>query len=248
MTTTLTVQDIEHRVVRRVGKTLPSGVSFLSILNEAGRWLTSCHNWKWRERVPVTLDLAATQSYVILPDDFGEIQGRGVFGTNGLVTFFRLVDMTTLQEFRTMGVLDRSWSYIGCIAYPSAPVGGPPPRPRLEIWPAPDADMDDALTLIYRAGWVDRTANTDHFDLPSFMESLLVEAVTEFFLGNVEWAQEKLSDRLAALMGGGLFQTAMLADGRIQSRYGAMRGGMVEAMRHSRHQTASLRTLVQDPS
>lgn len=246
--TTLTAQTLEQRVIRRIGKTLPSSLPFLSVLNEAGRWMYSCHSWRWRSRPPTNLDLAATVDYVLLPDDFGELIGRGIFGANGLVTFFRLVDATTLQEFRTMGVLDRSWSYCGCILTPAAADGGPTPKPRLEIWPAPDEDLDDGLVCLYRAGWTDRDSTTDHIDLPDFMESLFVEVLCAFVLGNLEWAQESLSDRLGRIIEGALFQTAMLTDGRIQSRYGAMRGGLVESMRHARNQNASLRTIVQDPS
>ena len=70
--TLLASDAIAHIRHTLASQDVPS-VGALRILNDAGHYLLSAHNWAWCEGAQAELPLTAGQPYVWLPDDFREI-------------------------------------------------------------------------------------------------------------------------------------------------------------------------------
>lgn len=59
---TLQVQEALQHIRHTLGGELSSDLSPVTILNEAGEWLVTAHQWRWLERPSVTLNTRATLS------------------------------------------------------------------------------------------------------------------------------------------------------------------------------------------
>ena len=115
----ITKDQLEDQVTRVLGEDSDPRFDVDQIINQAGRYLFSMWSWGWRSRPPVTLDLVADQTYVLLPADFGfgeesesdlELEDSGAFNRRVKEgPERRLARMVEINEERAAKIL-RSWA------------------------------------------------------------------------------------------------------------------------------------------
>ena len=199
----------------------------LSVLNEAGEFLTSMQPWKWLERQPVTLSLVGGQDYVDLPADFRELIAYNA--TESLVNSFHLTSHAELLNLRTNEITVTSWNFWGAINYyADASVDRNIPTPRIEFWPTPLANDSTGLTIIYRAGWVTLENDEDVIGIPSWMHTIFIQLLRAFARGYEEEDTGSLSLRIAEIQAGPLFSVAVDRDGAVQPDLGPLEGGAAQ--------------------
>lgn len=213
-------------------------------LNRAGDALTSCHSWGWLARPAATIPLVSGQSYAEWPSDFAEMIGYQ--GSSTFNTTLSLVTLQRLAEMRSTTTSVAGFAYHGAIVY--APQDGDtPPTPRLDLWPTPSADVADAFTVFYRAGWTELSEPDDPIALPLWMEQLYIEFALAHVLGLEMPEEGNVSQRVAQVLTSPTMVDAKRRDGRIQPFFGIMRGGAIEQQRAGEgrwHNTATSVTVL----
>lgn len=202
---------IRHRTGGPIGDDVGGG---LSVINQAGRWLMSSRSWESSRRASTGLTFTSGQNFVVLPVDFEEI----IHPPSGAVVF-KLVSIAELNAVRT-GQSFAAYGTIGAINWYLD--GNSLVAPRLEIHPTPTSTQANALTLFYRAKWVDLIDDNSVVLMPTQFEALLIYAVRE-----LAYAYEMGSDwgaALGAIQASPLYASAVNADSA-QRTLGQMRGG-----------------------
>lgn len=196
------------------------------IVNDAGKTLYNCHNWNWKHRPPLVVGTVASQTYVELPPDFGQAISMEVTGT-----VLGTVHWTTIRQilaYRAKSVGTHSSHWVA-IAHPSKMAPNvAPPGPRLEIWPTPSADDDDALTLTYLADWVDLVDETDTAAVPVWLYPMLKLFVRETAKGWEEDIDSVITQRWDAILSSRAWDRALARDGGEQPDFGPHTGGLLQ--------------------
>jgi hypothetical protein len=238
----ITVTNLQSAITHALGGAVASQLNTIQIINEAGRHLCGMHPWRLLIRPPTTLNFTAAQAYVALPADFG--QNAIVKYNENVLTSFLWGTPEQIAEERQANRLPPA-HYIGCIVQPTqAAVGSAPPVQRIELAPTPAANLTAALSLWYRAAWTEITTGTDVPNLPIYCDSLMTAIVRAVAKGYEEDDIEGVDERLARLMRGAIFETAVQRDSNSQDDYGYI--GMGAASREPRAEDDF--SLVPDPS
>ena len=220
----ITFLQLRDEVERVVGDAHDPRLSPVRIVNDAGRYLFAMHGWRWRDRPPVTLDFVADQAYLTLPGDFGFGEIVSLAADNAVNYSVQVTTLSEVERYRAAG-MDWHMGFLVALAYPGqTDASSAPATARLEIEPTPQNNRSDALRLVYRAGWVELSGNTDVANVPPAMESLLVELVRAFAVRDRTFSREPLDQ----LESSSFVQRLKAADGRAQANRGPMRGGMVQ--------------------
>lgn len=169
------VNDCLDAIQHELGGRLSKNLSPVSLINEAGEYVSSMHGWQWQRRPATTLDFVGGQGYVELPTDFGRILSLQY--TDSLTNIAKPTTLDDLQIKRTSwnsGITDLYYA----LSYylPSTGI----PRQRLEIWPTPDVDSAGVLTLVYSVGWVDVSKDVDPIPVPAWLRPLFLQVVRCF--------------------------------------------------------------------
>ncbi len=213
---TLTVADYLLRMKQAIGNANPStGFTLLDVLNEAVQYVFTYNNWSWRERPPALCNLVATQTYVSLPSDFGN--GGELDAVASIWSPITVVHITSVAEIaRLRGLpLYNSLEFYVAVSFPTqASVTTAPPQPQLEVWPTPQASITGAFRIVYRAGYVTLTSNTQVPNVPPEFTAALTltaramtlryesgsdnpQALAEFAAANAELDRLKDNDGLS---------------------------------------------------
>ena len=107
-------------------------------------------------------------------------------------------------------------------------IGGGPPRPRLDIYPTPTADVLEGFTLYFRRGWDELGLDGELVSIPSFVEALYLQVVRAFARGYERESEADVSQRLASVAGGPLFSGARMRDMESQPDLGPMMNGAAQ--------------------
>jgi hypothetical protein len=218
----LTVLDAQGHIEHALGGPLV-GISNRRVLDEAGRNLYGLADWNFLKRPSTTLDFTASQSYITLPDEFGEIVT--IEYTSGSSN---RVMQTTLSEIaRYRSVLAAIPGYILFVAINYELDSNDVPVPRLEIHPTPQTTTSTGvLTMMYRAGWQD-LANSDQtfIPVPPWMESLYIQVVRATAWG---YQNEDMGARLAQVMQSPIWTAAIQYDRKLQWSHGPLKNGALE--------------------
>jgi hypothetical protein len=142
------IADMKHAL----GGDPDSRLNLYAVLNEAIEYLFNCHAWKWRKRPPVNLSFTATQEYITLPADFGEIVSIEVKSN-----FMRNVEQTSVSHIMFMRSAinqnNPSLAVYVALSWPTqTTTTAAPANPRLEIYPTPATTEANVLSIQYRAG------------------------------------------------------------------------------------------------
>lgn len=231
---TLTLANLQSIGVHALGGGYPAVIdtdgptTLTRYINEAGRFLFNMANWPWAERPSTDLDFTASQSYVTLPTDFGQLLAYA--GQNNIA---RPLRMTTMQEILTLrkSFLVTTWTYFSCLTNPTqAGNTSAPTVPRMELYPTPAASVTAAMTIQYRARWVDiAAANTTYAaNVPADVEVLLAELVRAYVKGVEE---DALQDFLARVVAGPVAQRLLAYYGDQQPDVGPPENGALMSSR-----------------
>lgn len=215
------VDIIEHAVDE-----ISAELSAELIINNAGRMLIGMRSWNFLKAPTTTLDLTEDQGHVALPADFGGLIELTLSGTLGGRLIPATIDEIDARRSYSNIVMD-PYSFLFAIA--SARSSDTEPlRPRIELYPTPTQDEDDALVLRYRAGW-DPVESSDPDDwvpaLPDYMDAVLTEMVRAVARGLEESDVLTTDQRVAQVAAGPSMQMAIRQDNRERKRYGGIRRG-----------------------
>jgi hypothetical protein len=168
-----TVADYQAAMLHAIGNSQPAtGITTLEILNDAVRELFTFSEWSWRRRPPATLNLVASQSYVSLPADFGELET--VHWTTSPLVAVNKVGLDDIARLRG-GVITDSYARYVAVSWPSQTTSSVrPAQARLEIWPTPTATAAAAIRIVYKAGAIDLVNAGDVPNIPKEYESALL--------------------------------------------------------------------------
>lgn len=185
-------------------------------------------------------------SGVALPEDFAEV--IDIQPTQGLVNSFQMVDPAFLNQLRTNEVAVGNFRMFGAIVRGESirKMKGPGSY-RLELYPTPEANERNKLTLFYRAGWKTLAGSENtYIPVPDYCESLYKQLVRTFAKGYEEDDVASLHMRLAELEQSPLLRHAKMRDGGMQNTLGQMAGGAVQ--QQERAYTQYLKSSVLGPS
>jgi len=233
----LTYTELENHAQYALegGTEMPQGITLAHVINLAGTWFMTAHPWAFREGVVAKLHFTADQEYVDLPADFGAMTVLQM--TSSLVS---TISMTTPGELiarrvRSVTVTQQHY-WVALVQGPKNDRAGAFPPPRLEIWPTPASNSENALTCIYRRKWLrfaDTEADTsvDTVPVPEYCEMALIQAVRATVTG---WGERLMQPQggieplLAKLKKSAIWQAAIEEDGLQQPDYGPLQGGAIE--------------------
>lgn len=148
-----TTKDYLDYMSHALGKTPDSRHKLIHDLNDAGRALVNTHPWNWRARSGVPLNLVADQSYVELPENFGEIIDIQV---DNAQTFTVIqTSLADLNRRRAWGQYDALSLFI---AFQDGTEGETDEdgvlENRAQVFPTPTTSRSD-INLSYLVKWVD---------------------------------------------------------------------------------------------
>jgi len=216
--------ELEDHVTRIIGESSDPRNDISSIIDRAGRYLFSMHQWAWRKRPLVDLDFVADQAWVDLPEDFG-------FGTLLSVTMTDEVsygvELTTLADIAYLRgqTITPSGLYHVAVAFPNQETTESPLRPaRLEVTPTPSSANTGSVTVGYKAGWVPLATGASVANIPGEVEFLLIQIVR----GMAIWMETNDRSHLDAIETSPSLERIKVSDGGIQTNSGQMGGGILQ--------------------
>lgn len=243
MALTLTyLKTVAQHAVGTPGATLAasSDLTLQEIVNQAGRFMCSMHEWSFLNRPYAVLASEAAQEYLTLPTDFGTL--IDVLPTQGRVMRFEKTTPEDIELIRSRNLAMSSLIFWVCVEYPtqaSATVNAG--NPRLKIYPAPSANVDDFARCLYRAKWMELASGSSVANIPLEYESLLVKAVKEF----ARAYEDDDYDAEARLMQSPLFERLIRHDANQQWNLGYSYGGITQSDQRGPTQPF---TTISDPS
>lgn len=222
----LTAASIFRQMTHAIDGGEPSSeLSLLDIANQAGEWLYDFTNWRWKSRPPVALATVTGQTYIELPDDFGEMIGI----PRGPSSFPYPIRMTSIEQIAALRAITNPTSpsgFYGALVYTAADQDTQaPPKPRIEIWPPPSEDNATVAMLYYTASWVELTDDDDIANVPRYCNRLLIECARAFLSGLEDEEQGTTDERLDRIVNGHLLAAAVMRDQGEQNDYGQMPAG-----------------------
>jgi len=199
----------------------------------------------------VAADLAGTvhADACALPSDFREIisiqSNNSLVGSVTLTSLGEIMELRTDQSFTT--ALD--WWVALSWAQPrtTSPSGGAPVA-RLEYWPSVSANNNSAMSMFYRAKWLDVSNDSDYVSVPDYVEQLAIRLARACALAWEEEDQASLTMRLAEIEQGPEFYRAVNVDKLGQRYYGTPLGGHAAGGGSFRTMVANNGTILGGPS
>jgi hypothetical protein len=202
-----------------------AALSTLTLVNMTGSHLSSMAKWRFLERKASYLSTTASQTYVALPADFGGMVSLAAVGTN---TYYRPADINDINRMRSSGIPSNGPPYLYAIIG-TTPSGSTAQVQHLELFPTPTATTANAMSIVYRAKWVDLTADTDYIcpaPFPDYCKVLFIRILQAFARGLQEEEQGSLSLRLNEMRGSPEFIAAAKQDRSMQPDMGEMQGSI----------------------
>lgn len=198
----------------------------ITIVNAAGRHLYSAHQWRAAIRSTGALNFVSGTNYVVLPADFGsEVE---TYLTDSQANQIRLRVHRTVLEMRTSGFGQYGYDAVYSWRVLGTAITGlteDTVQPVLEVWPTPTAAGTGAITMWYRAKWVELANDNTVVLVPPFMETLLIALCRAFARGYEAEEQGSESQRIAEIEAGPLWAAAIAQDNAMQTNFGPMLGG-----------------------
>lgn len=194
----------------------------LELANQAGEWFYDCYGWRWKLRPPAILASVASQEWLALPTDFGEMVGVPR-GTTTAPVLLRMVTMEQVSRYRAVNRTPAAPPWYGALIYTAVDQDEQTiSRPRIEIWPPALETSANIGELIYSAAWVPLTSDDSIATFPNYCNALYIQIARAFLSGLEDEEQGSIDDRLARIMDGALYKAAVLRDSGEQNDYGQM--------------------------
>jgi len=213
--------------VSKVAGGNPELVAANTLINMAGELLTSMQPWTWLRRPIAGLNFVASQEWVALPEDFGELVALDRDNLDG----WEWVGLDDLLEMR-YGRQSIAAGYAGAVVTALPPVGSTAPdAARIEIFPTPAANVTGALRLAYRARWTPPATESHALKIPGFVDLLYFEILRSVVLGIEEHDNAGVDQRVQTVRGGLVFAAAMRRDTAGADEGGYLRNGIGQSSR-----------------
>lgn len=100
-----------------------------------------------------------------------------------------------------------------------------PPMPRLDLWPTPATNEQDAFVAYYRRGWTPLRNDDDAVNVPTWCEALYLQLVRAIALGYERDAEGDVATRLGPMRNSSLFADCRRRDSLAQENFGPMQNG-----------------------
>lgn len=217
---TITCGMLQEHIRHRIGGPVaPEIGGNLAIVNLAGEWVYSVHQWRGASRLSASLAFVAGQEWMDAPAGFAELIEADTTTTLGYpVVKCDIAEMMILRDRFPAGFLPYR------VAVETTDDGE-----RIAVYPTPSSNVADGITITYRIRWTPLSLPSDVATLPRYLEPLLIEAVREYAYGreagNVDTALE-------AVERGTIMRASLSTDGAAQPQLGYMRGGAVGSSRY----------------
>lgn len=164
---------------------------------------------------------------VALPPDFAEL--IAYHSTSGLLQGLQMTSHGDLLQKRASAMTTPLGFHYATIVHPSSVAKDSKetsePYPRLELWPAPSANENAALQIVYRRGWKKVFNGGDSIPIPEWTHALFLEICRAFALGWEEADVATVDQRLSLIMQGPLFASAVARDAAVQPDLGPIING-----------------------
>lgn len=147
------------------GKATPdTGSTYAGVVNDALYHLATVRAWHWRTTA-LSLDLVASQSYVNLPTDFGELYALAGTANTTLPTV-HWTSLDRIAALRQQQGIAGSDLFVA-LSYAAQASSTAAPTARLEVFPTPAANATAAITGFYLRVPPAMSGNTDVPDVPA---------------------------------------------------------------------------------
>ncbi|MCC7407388.1 MAG: hypothetical protein IT442_04910 [Phycisphaeraceae bacterium] len=209
-----------------------------TIVNDALEHLAALHAWNWLISGEKYLDLTASQPYVELPDDFGDLislaAGSSWNASLAPVTWDEMIAL------RRGSLATGAWSsYVYCVSTGNVETGDEDAGltlPTLELYPTPTETVVDALSFIYRRVPRRLVDDTDRPQIPSYLDRALSLLARGFARTDYEDDPESAYTRELR----SILADAMNRDGLTRTSFGLGASGLVRGRRSNPFEPVSV--------
>lgn len=216
----LTLGGMKSIVKQALGKTTyDADFDIAAICNDAVALLAHLHPWNWRHKA-FSVNTVADQPYVTLPADFAELVTDAT-GTTGIFPSMIRSSLTDIAMYRASTLAGGVAATLYAINYVPAEEADALPTVRFEMWPAPTTIFP--ITGTYRRVINSMASDDDVPDVPVQFHQLLRRILRAHAFEEDDQTADaaRAWDAVNALL-----PTAQMADGRLDSNLGQMRGGI----------------------
>jgi len=170
------------------------------------------------------MNFVAGQNFVELPLDFGRLISVEV--PNSLQTTVQLTTLSDVQYLRGSALND-PFRYHVAVTFPTQSNNTEAPLPpRLDIWPEPAVDEENALLAVYLATWKELRDFDSVANIPIDVESLLVSLIQVMAKAYAD-PQQILAVGLSAIDQMPMVEALKKRYGMVQGNLGAAEGGII---------------------
>lgn len=226
-----TFQDLRDVARHAAGGALDPRVTPDSLVNDAGQYLVTLHDWPFLERSSVLLDLVGGQDHINLPPGLTQIDALEVVTT--VTTSLVQTTLAVINRLRS-DELTSPGAYHWAVEWPGQYVSTEAvPGPRLALWPTPADDEAEAFRLTWSGGWRTLTQPDEVHTLPPAMEILLVEVIREMTIGRTMELKggPPAFARLDGIENSAVLRNLKRSFGRVQGNLGQAEGGALDSRR-----------------
>ena len=196
---TMIEDDIDEVVVR----------SAIQCINAAGQYLMTMYPWSWARQALASLSLTASQAYVELPSNFVAMDDVQPADQSEWIQFVTRSEFLHWQ--RNQATPSGYLGYCGSVVDPTTNAL----TQVIHLYPTPATNETDAFTIAYRSGWssfASSDADEKRIPIPEWLEPLFLEVFRAYYMGLEEEGNGGVTQRLALVESGSVFETAIVTD------------------------------------
>ena len=213
---TITYHSAAAHIRHTLGGDLSSELDVLTVVNNAGHYMTSIYPWRWLEG-SATLGALTSGTTTALPTGFVELLGYTPRGSDSRVTGSKayLVSPTELEDMRnSSGTLPLDTAYIAVVYITTSGTSTIASTPALDVY---GNGTLPTVKIRYRSNWTQITDDEDVFILPAWLEPLYIECLRAFARGYEEEDVATMNARLTDAQNSPLLASSIGRDSLIES-------------------------------
>lgn len=198
------------------------------VINDAGRYLVTMHDWAFLNRPSVELALVNNQPWIELPKDCAQVMA--VESSTQIQTEVTLTTQDHIDYLRSALLSSSYFFWVAVTFRGQRKRDQAAPGLRLEVYPTPGESSIGELRLSYRAGWMPLIELDQRPNIPDDVEPLLVQLVRLFALGyeDEQQGQGSVAERLKGIRESPIFLDLARRYGMSQWNLGKHKGGKIE--------------------
>ena len=212
----ITYDTATSHIRHTLGGELSPDMDLLSVINDAGDYMTAMAPWRWLEDA-ATLGTLTSGSTTALPTGFLELIGYTPRGSDSRVTGSKahMVSPHELEDMRnSSGTLPLNTAYFAVIYTTTSGTSTVAPYPAIDVY---GNGTLPTVKIRYRKNWTQITGDGDTFMLPVWVEALYLQCLRAFARGYEEEDVGTMSARLGEIQQGPQYITAVQRDSLSES-------------------------------